>query len=183
MLRTHNSNWCTALGRFEKQHPELPFLSRPEPFMSWLARAFLANSSYIAVSGIWTSNLYQSTTLTTVLWQLGSCYAVLVEIPQKQYLRICSILQMVWLGLTTVWHHDHILHINTLVCLLGVFCDGLIRCPWHGACFSVQNGDIEDFPGLDSIPKFDVCCCYACCLLTLSTFHLISVVLYGLVLL
>jgi len=39
----------------------------------------------------------------------------------------------------------------------GVFCGGLVRCPWHGACFSVKTGDIEDFPGLDSLPKFDVC--------------------------
>ena len=28
---------------------------------------------------------------------------------------------------------------------------GTIRCPWHGACFSSKTGDIEDFPGLDSL--------------------------------
>ena len=28
---------------------------------------------------------------------------------------------------------------------------GTVRCPWHGACFSTQSGDIEDFPGLDSL--------------------------------
>ena len=56
-----------------------------------------------------------------------------------------------------IQYHCFTMHINTVVCLLGVFCDGLIRCPWHGACFSVNSGDIEDFPGLDSIPKFDVC--------------------------
>ena len=33
---------------------------------------------------------------------------------------------------------------------------GIIRCPWHGACFNVQTGDIEDFPGLDSLPKYEV---------------------------
>lgn len=38
----------------------------------------------------------------------------------------------------------------------GVFCDGTVRCPWHGACFNVATGDIEDYPGLDSIPTFDV---------------------------
>ena len=33
---------------------------------------------------------------------------------------------------------------------------GIIRCPWHGACFNISNGDIEDFPGLDSLPKYEV---------------------------
>lgn len=28
---------------------------------------------------------------------------------------------------------------------------GTIRCPWHGACFNSKTGDIEDFPGLDSL--------------------------------
>ncbi|KAI6649260.1 Apotosis inducing factor-3 [Oopsacas minuta] len=30
-----------------------------------------------------------------------------------------------------------------------------IRCPWHGACFNTITGDIEDFPGLDSLKKYD----------------------------
>eukprot|EP01114_Cavostelium_apophysatum_P011942 TRINITY_DN2652_c1_g2_i1.p1 TRINITY_DN2652_c1_g2~~TRINITY_DN2652_c1_g2_i1.p1 ORF type:complete len:385 (-),score=84.20 TRINITY_DN2652_c1_g2_i1:122-1276(-) len=38
----------------------------------------------------------------------------------------------------------------------GALCNGRIRCPWHGACFSVATGDIEDFPGLDSIHTFPV---------------------------
>lgn len=38
----------------------------------------------------------------------------------------------------------------------GALSDGRIRCPWHGACFNIQNGDIEDFPGLDSIPCYKV---------------------------
>lgn len=38
----------------------------------------------------------------------------------------------------------------------GVLCNGMVRCPWHSACFSVKTGDIEDFPGLDSLPTFDV---------------------------
>ena len=61
------------------------------------------------------------------------------------------------------------------VCVKGVFCGGLVRCPWHGACFSVNSGDIEDFPGLDSIPKFDVRCHHAVYLLIdsclLFSFH------------
>jgi apoptosis-inducing factor 3 len=35
------------------------------------------------------------------------------------------------------------------------YLDGRVRCPWHGACFSVKTGDIEDFPGMDSLPCFE----------------------------
>lgn len=38
----------------------------------------------------------------------------------------------------------------------GSLCEGRVRCPFHGACFSVTTGDIEDFPGLDSIPTYDI---------------------------
>ncbi|XP_071479578.1 apoptosis-inducing factor 3-like [Diadema antillarum] len=38
----------------------------------------------------------------------------------------------------------------------GALCNGRVRCPWHGACFNTKTGDIEDFPGLDSVPKFEV---------------------------
>ncbi|CAL1545244.1 unnamed protein product [Lymnaea stagnalis] len=38
----------------------------------------------------------------------------------------------------------------------GAYCKGVVRCPWHGACFNVKTGDIEDFPGLDSVHKFEV---------------------------
>ena len=31
-----------------------------------------------------------------------------------------------------------------------------MRCPWHGACFNIKTGDIEDFPGLDSLNSYDV---------------------------
>ncbi|KAG2182084.1 hypothetical protein INT43_007011 [Umbelopsis isabellina] len=34
--------------------------------------------------------------------------------------------------------------------------DGRIMCPWHGACFNIKTGDIEDAPALDSLLKFDV---------------------------
>lgn len=30
----------------------------------------------------------------------------------------------------------------------GALGDGRIRCPWHGACFNLATGDIEDFPGI-----------------------------------
>ncbi|KAF5297030.1 hypothetical protein FQA39_LY12244 [Lamprigera yunnana] len=38
----------------------------------------------------------------------------------------------------------------------GVLGDGRVRCQWHGACFNVTTGDIEDFPGLDSLPCYQV---------------------------
>lgn len=34
--------------------------------------------------------------------------------------------------------------------------NGRIRCPWHGACFSLATGDIEDYPGQDSLPCYQV---------------------------
>lgn len=38
----------------------------------------------------------------------------------------------------------------------GALSNGRIRCPWHGACFNIKTGDIEDFPGQDSIPCYKV---------------------------
>jgi len=38
----------------------------------------------------------------------------------------------------------------------GVLCKGIIRCPLHGACFNAKSGDIEDFPGLDSLPVYQI---------------------------
>lgn len=32
--------------------------------------------------------------------------------------------------------------------------DGRLVCPWHGACFNVCSGDVEDAPGLDSLWSF-----------------------------
>ena len=41
--------------------------------------------------------------------------------------------------------------------------NGVVRCPWHGACFNTCTGDIEDFPGLDSVPVYEVCFLCICC--------------------
>ncbi|XP_034482150.1 apoptosis-inducing factor 3-like isoform X2 [Drosophila innubila] len=38
----------------------------------------------------------------------------------------------------------------------GALGSGRVRCPWHGACFNLKTGDIEDFPGLDSLPCYKV---------------------------
>ena len=35
--------------------------------------------------------------------------------------------------------------------LFSLLYTSLVRCPWHGACFNSDTGDIEDFPGLDSL--------------------------------
>ncbi|KAG1649867.1 Apoptosis-inducing factor 3 [Nymphon striatum] len=40
--------------------------------------------------------------------------------------------------------------------LSGTYSNGQIICPWHGACFNSKTGDIEDHPGLDSLPKYQV---------------------------
>ncbi|CAB3397598.1 unnamed protein product [Caenorhabditis bovis] len=38
----------------------------------------------------------------------------------------------------------------------GIYANGRIRCPLHGACFNVKTGDIEEYPGFDSLHTFDV---------------------------
>ncbi|XP_055003884.1 apoptosis inducing factor mitochondria associated 4 [Boleophthalmus pectinirostris] len=38
----------------------------------------------------------------------------------------------------------------------GVLVGDRVRCPFHGACFNVKTGDIEDYPGLDSLPCYKV---------------------------
>ncbi|XP_062341672.1 apoptosis-inducing factor 3 [Osmerus eperlanus] len=34
----------------------------------------------------------------------------------------------------------------------GVLSGNRIRCPWHGACFNVHTGDLEEYPGMDCLP-------------------------------
>ncbi|KAM6907405.1 apoptosis-inducing factor 3-like [Xenentodon cancila] len=34
----------------------------------------------------------------------------------------------------------------------GYFIGHKVRCPWHGSCFNAVTGDIEEFPGMDSLP-------------------------------
>ncbi|XP_028662728.1 apoptosis inducing factor mitochondria associated 4 [Erpetoichthys calabaricus] len=38
----------------------------------------------------------------------------------------------------------------------GTLSGSRVRCPWHGACFNIKTGDIEEYPGLDSLPCFKV---------------------------
>ena len=52
--------------------------------------------------------------------------------------------------------HIHAPTNSGYVWLAGVLANGRVRCPWHGACFNVKNGDIEEFPGLDSVPSYKV---------------------------
>lgn len=46
-------------------------------------------------------------------------------------------------------HYGALLH-------TGALGEGRVRCPWHGACFNIKTGDIEDYPGLDSLPCYKV---------------------------
>ncbi|KAJ5895571.1 Apoptosis-inducing factor 1 [Penicillium taxi] len=40
---------------------------------------------------------------------------------------------------------------------LGVVApEGRITCPWHGACFNVTTGDVEDAPALNALKTFEV---------------------------
>ncbi|KAJ5180832.1 Apoptosis-inducing factor 1 [Penicillium capsulatum] len=34
--------------------------------------------------------------------------------------------------------------------------DGRLTCPWHGACFNLSTGDVEDAPALNAVHKFDL---------------------------
>ncbi|KAI9748458.1 MAG: Mediator of RNA polymerase II transcription subunit 18 [Chaenotheca gracillima] len=34
--------------------------------------------------------------------------------------------------------------------------DGILKCPWHGACFKVSSGDVEEAPALDALAKFTI---------------------------
>jgi NADPH-dependent 2,4-dienoyl-CoA reductase/sulfur reductase-like enzyme len=38
----------------------------------------------------------------------------------------------------------------------GVVANGHVRCPWHGACFNVRTGDIEEYPCSDALPTYQV---------------------------
>ncbi|XP_029674758.1 apoptosis-inducing factor 3 isoform X3 [Formica exsecta] len=46
-------------------------------------------------------------------------------------------------------HYGALLH-------TGALGEGRVRCPWHGACFNIKTGDIEDYPGLDSLPCYKI---------------------------
>lgn len=34
--------------------------------------------------------------------------------------------------------------------------DGRLTCAWHGACFNVKTGDVEDAPALDPLATFEI---------------------------
>lgn len=39
---------------------------------------------------------------------------------------------------------------------MGVLGNKRIRCPWHGACFNLETGDIEDFPAFCRLQTYKV---------------------------
>uniref|UniRef100_A0A3Q3X156 Rieske domain-containing protein n=1 Tax=Mola mola TaxID=94237 RepID=A0A3Q3X156_MOLML len=38
----------------------------------------------------------------------------------------------------------------------GALVGDRVRCPFHGACFNINTGDIEEYPGLDCLPTYKV---------------------------
>ncbi|XP_057695494.1 apoptosis inducing factor mitochondria associated 4 isoform X2 [Corythoichthys intestinalis] len=38
----------------------------------------------------------------------------------------------------------------------GALVGNRVRCPFHGACFNIKTGDIEEYPGLDCLPCYKV---------------------------
>jgi nitrite reductase/ring-hydroxylating ferredoxin subunit len=34
--------------------------------------------------------------------------------------------------------------------------NGRLTCPWHGACFDVASGDVEDAPALDGLARYEI---------------------------
>ncbi|KAJ5128380.1 Apoptosis-inducing factor 1 [Penicillium atrosanguineum] len=34
--------------------------------------------------------------------------------------------------------------------------EGRLTCPWHGACFNISTGDVEDAPALNALTKFEL---------------------------
>ncbi|KAK5887690.1 hypothetical protein CesoFtcFv8_016274 [Champsocephalus esox] len=34
----------------------------------------------------------------------------------------------------------------------GFISGNTVRCPWHGACFNIHTGDLEEYPGMDCLP-------------------------------
>uniref|UniRef100_A0A8C1R1R3 Apoptosis inducing factor mitochondria associated 5 n=1 Tax=Cyprinus carpio TaxID=7962 RepID=A0A8C1R1R3_CYPCA len=39
----------------------------------------------------------------------------------------------------------------------GVLSGQRVRCPWHGSCFNVKTGDLEEYPGIDCLPCHKAC--------------------------
>jgi NADPH-dependent 2,4-dienoyl-CoA reductase/sulfur reductase-like enzyme/nitrite reductase/ring-hydroxylating ferredoxin subunit len=60
--------------------------------------------------------------------------------------------------------HDNVVHALSPKCthygaplVKGVLTSsGRLTCPWHGACFDVKTGDIEDAPAIDPLQKFEI---------------------------
>lgn len=59
--------------------------------------------------------------------------------------------------------------------LSGVLRGERLRCPWHGACFNIRTGDIEEYPALDCISCFKVISPHICVPLTLILSHQLHV--------
>ncbi|XP_017069567.2 LOW QUALITY PROTEIN: apoptosis-inducing factor 3 [Drosophila eugracilis] len=92
-------------------------------------------------------------------------YTELVAVCHKSDLQENEMRQMEFIGSTSILlvKQNGIFHAVGAHCphrgaplSKGVLTRNRLGCPWHGACFNLKTGDIENFPGLDSLPCHQV---------------------------
>lgn len=78
-----------------------------------------------------------------------SGYTVTFEVQRTQEMQHslgCSVMSHI-----ISWFFCCCCYLRLCVCA-GALTGHTVRCPWHGACFNVHTGDLEEYPGIDSLP-------------------------------